>query len=262
MRKRLGFIIFMLAMTMSVYAETFHEKFDRTVDLAPGSRLSIANVNGGVVVRTWNRPQVRIEADKSISGAFDADGVKKRLEAIVIEVKSSQNGLAVRTVAPEAGNSLIQWIAGSGTEYNVKYVLTIPERMDLNLQTVNGGMDVDGVSGMLQIETTNGGITVRNAAGMVNAETTNGSIRVQLPRPSADSSMSFETTNGAVSVELPASYRGNIKLRTTNGSIRSDLPVATSRAGKNYMDGSINGGGPTLKIQTTNGSIAIVRSGS
>ena len=262
MRKRLALSVMLLALTVSGYGETFHEKFDRTVTLAPGSKLSLDNVNGGVVVRTWNRPEVRIEADKSISGAYDAEGVKKRFATIAIDVRTSTGGVAIRTVAPDQASSIFQWIAGAGADYSVKYVLTIPARTDLNLETVNGGMDVDGVSGMIQIGTTNGGIVVRNASGLVNAETTNGSIRVQLPHPTPNAPMSFETTNGAVSVELPSSYRGNVNLRTTNGSVRSDLPVTTTRAGKNYLDGSINGGGPALKVQTTNGSIAIVRAGS
>src|SRR5438270_222263 len=49
-----------------------------------------------------------------------------------------------------------------------------------------------------------------------------------------------------------------IDAANTNGSIESDLPITTSGAqNKHSLHGTMNGGGPELRLRTTNGSIHI-----
>ena len=70
--------------------------------------------------------------------------------------------------------------------------------------------------------------------------------------------MSFRTTNGGIEISLPGHVAADLKARTTNGSIETDLPVTIKGSfAKNRLSGSINGGGATIELQTTNGSIRI-----
>jgi hypothetical protein len=44
---------------------------------------------------------------------------------------------------------------------------------------------------------------------------------------------------------------------TTNGGIDSDFDLAGGESRRNRLTGDINGGGGTLRIRTTNGSVHI-----
>jgi DUF4097 and DUF4098 domain-containing protein YvlB len=62
---------------------------------------------------------------------------------------------------------------------------------------------------------------------------------------------------------VPATFRANLDASTTNGSIRSDLPVTVSgQINRRSLRGALNGGGPELELETTNGSIQILKGGA
>jgi DUF4097 and DUF4098 domain-containing protein YvlB len=68
----------------------------------------------------------------------------------------------------------------------------------------------------------------------------------------------LETTNGGIHARLPRTLAARIDAANTNGSIESDLPVTTSGSqNKHSLHGTTNGGGPELRLRTTNGSIHI-----
>ncbi len=92
--------------------------------------------------------------------------------------------------------------------------------------------------------------------GSVDAETTNGSISVALAQHNGQD-MKCETTNGSVRIALPGNYKGNVVAETTNGRIHTNFPVTSTSWSKRSLNGTINGGGPLLELETTNGSIHI-----
>ena len=67
----------------------------------------------------------------------------------------------------------------------------------------------------------------------------------------------LHTTNGRIELALPPTAAVDVSASTTNGRIKTDLPVLTSRIARNSLRGSINGGGTSLRMSTTNGGIEI-----
>ena len=89
----------------------------------------------------------------------------------------------------------------------------------------------------------------------------NGSIRVAYPSQGAGgfSSGSFSTTNGSIEVAMPKETNVSLKANILNGGIRSDFPgiqIATA-LGHTSAHGKVGAGGPLLKLNSTNGRIAI-----
>jgi DUF4097 and DUF4098 domain-containing protein YvlB len=74
--------------------------------------------------------------------------------------------------------------------------------------------------------------------------------------------MSLDTTNGRITVIVPASLAATIDAETTNGSITTDLPMTTRSFESNSLRGAVNGGGPRLRLRTTNGGIEIRSTGN
>jgi DUF4097 and DUF4098 domain-containing protein YvlB len=248
----------LLAVTAS--ATTLEERFDRTFDVRPGARVTLANVNGSITIRAWDQPRVRIQAEKKVR-ASGAQRAREAMAELKIEIASSDGGLRVMTRYPKRSDGLdfLDWLFGGGSHVNasVTYEVDVPRSMSLDLDNTNGGIEVSDVRGSHRIETNTGRISLARCAGDIEAETTNGTIRAELVEVTPGKPMRLSTTNGRISLSAPQTLAARVDAATTNGSINTELPITTTRAGRNSLRGTLNGGGPELWLRTTNGSIEL-----
>jgi hypothetical protein len=245
-----------LFVATTVGAAELTETVDRTFDVRAGANVVLSNVNGRITINSWDQPRVRVIAKKEVDG--DRDELKKALADLRVEMKPQNGGLTVVTHYPKerGANSLLGWIFGDHIDAEVTYDVTVPRSMNVDVTNTNGGIYLSDVSGTLEVDTTNGRIEVKRCAGSLDASTTNGSIEAELTKITGEP-LRFETTNGRIEVAVPANARADIDASTTNGSISSDLPVLTTRTGSNSLRGTINGGGTSVRLRTTNGGIKI-----
>jgi DUF4097 and DUF4098 domain-containing protein YvlB len=149
--------------------------------------------------------------------------------------------------------------------------------------TGGGSIDLGEIGGPAEIETGGGSIRLASAKGPVRAETGGGSIELNgVPSARAEtgaggitakfvsstgerSDSVLETSAGDITVYLAPSLALSIRasIEVANGhSIRSDFSeIRVTTEGGDYgpktvtADGSLNGGGPVLKVRTTTGDI-------
>jgi hypothetical protein len=261
MRTLLVTATFLVATAAS--AAQLRETIDRTFDVRPGANVVLSNVNGGITISSWDQPRVHIVAEKEVDG--HRDEVKNALRDLRVEMQPRDGGLVVTTHYPKEGHgaaSLFDWLTGDDIDAEVRYTVTVPRTMNVDVTNTNGGIHLTDVSGKLELDTTNGKIEVTRCAGSLDASTTNGSIKAELVRIAQGQPLHFETTNGRIDVSVPASAAADVDAVTTNGSISSDLPVSTTRTSSNSLRGTINGGGTSMRLRTTNGGITIRKIGS
>ena len=69
----------------------------------------------------------------------------------------------------------------------------------------------------------------------------------------------LECTNGGIKLRLPSDAKATISARITNGGIEtSGLTLdATGEQSRRRLDGRLNGGGPRIDLEGTNGGIRI-----
>ena len=263
--RKAAFFILALALSATAFAgEELSETFERSLNVRPGTALEVDNVNGSITVSAWDQPRVRIHAVKKVS-ARDLSVARQALNALRIEVRQSDRLLEVDTIYPKHGDDgglLDKIFGGSHVSSQVKYEISVPRSMNIEADTVNGSVRITGVAGEIEADTTNGKIEVVNCSGSVDASTTNGGIHVELTSVTAGRDMRFETTNGKITLAVPATLGAEINAATTNGSVRSDLPLVTNRFSRTSLKGTLNGGGPQIKLRTTNGGIEIRAAGS
>jgi DUF4097 and DUF4098 domain-containing protein YvlB len=68
------------------------------------------------------------------------------------------------------------------------------------------------------------------------------------------------TTNGGVTVEAPSNYAARFVAKTTNGGMKSDIPNAKVEKGRwagTTLEAVSGGGGPEVRVTTTNGGVTI-----
>lgn len=204
-----------------------------------------ASPNGGVRVRAWDRNEVKVEARVQTRGDSDRDA-----RALAEEVTVDASGRSVSSNGPRT-NGRRNW--------SVSYVVWAPTASDLALESTNGGISVEGITGDVTAETTNGGIDLSGALGRVEAETTNGGITLDLTRGSSSGSISAETTNGGISLIIPEGRSAELEAETTTGGISVDFPVQVQGRIGRRLRTTLGEGGPMIRLETTNGGIGIRR---
>jgi hypothetical protein len=261
MRKLLLIATLLIASTTA--AAELSETIDRTFDVRPGAKVVLSNVNGRITIGSWDQPRVRVVAEKEVDG--DRDELQAAMRELRVEMQQRDGGLVITTHYPKenrGGGSLLDWLTSDDVDAEVKYDITVPRTMNVDVSNTNGGIELSGVRGTIELDTTNGKIEVSRCAGSLDASTTNGSIKAELTSIAQGQPLRFETTNGRIDVSVPANVNANVDASTTNGSINSDLPVTTTHTSSNSLRGTINGGGTSLRLRTTNGGIRIRKIGS
>jgi hypothetical protein len=109
-------------------------------------------------------------------------------------------------------------------------------------------------AGDVKAQTGSGSIELRNLHGGLRAGTGSGSIKAG-GTPTSD----WKLGTGSGSVELwPGSAGITLDASTGSGSIHSDKDVTThGESNRHHLSGTLNGGGPTVRIETGSGSIRI-----
>ena len=256
MKKQLAIAFAALAVAAVSHASTLEETFDRTFDVRPGTTFTLENTNGHINVRSWDQPRVRVHAEKRVESR-DSDAAKKAFAELRVEPSVSADGVRIMTHYPRRSDGVFDWLAGTNVSMTVNYEITVPRTMNIGLENTNGGIDVSDVRGSMHVSNTNGHIELLRCAGDVDAETTNGHVKAELSEVTQGKAVRLETTNGRITVTLPRTVAARLDASTTNGRINTDLPVTTTHVEKTSLRGSINGGGPELRLRTTNGSIDI-----
>jgi DUF4097 and DUF4098 domain-containing protein YvlB len=236
--------IFALA-TAGMLAQGLREEFHQTYPLAPNGRVILKNVNGGVRITGWDRPEVKVDAVKQ-------GRTQQSLDEARIEINAGGDMIDIQTRYPENNRD------GA----SVTYTLAVPRTALLeSVGTVNGGVEIEGVTGPVKASSVNGDVRVRGAIGDMKLKSVNGRVEAAFDRIGGNE-VSLDTVNGAVEVALPAGVGAQLNASTVHGDINSDfdLPIRRAEFGPGAdVKATIGGGGTSLKLKTVNGSINLRR---
>ena len=200
-----------------------------------------------------------------------------------VQVGNAQGRVEVNTAG---GNVIVNSMASGIVQTGGGSIDIGQSRGDLNATTAGGSVDVNEVQGRAALQTGGGNIRLGSARGRVTAATSGGSIEMwklwqgaQAQTGAGTITAEFVGGRGAFTDTLLRTSAGDVVVYL-NGSvpctvhasselasgpgIRSEFPeLKITSEGGTYgprsvtADGSLNGGGQTLKIRTTIGQIDI-----
>jgi hypothetical protein len=225
---------------------------------ASGAQVRLYNVNGNVRVVRGDR-DVEVTATRDVRRG---DPMTVRFEAR----RTDGGDIVVCALWGPDQRCTDDGIQGSwrsrsgGPEISVLMEVRVPAGVRTLARSVNGGIDVRGVRGPVNVETVNGGVTLESVVGTVQATTVNGSIDARLVSLAGDDPLRVRTVNGDISLALPEDAAANVELSTVNGSVNSELPLTltSGRTPRRWM-GTLRGGGRRVTLGTTNGSVRLLR---
>jgi hypothetical protein len=219
-----------------------HEVFEKTVPLAAAGTFHLENTNGTLKVGTWDRPEVKIHATKNAV----------RPSEIEIRVVASPQDVEVRTVLPHTIHLSFERAP------SVNYEVQVPASAGIDLETVNGKVEVTDPGGRLKLSSVNGTINVRGARGEVRTSTTNGTVKIACAQVNPEGIYELSTINGKVELDIPGNTRGHFEGSTVNGWIETDFPLEITRKLLSHrLSGQLGEGGATFRLSAVNGLLAI-----
>ena len=241
------FTVVLLASGSLFASVTEEETFSYTLE--EGGRFSISNVNGSITVTGRKGDKVEIVAIKKADNQDDLDEIE-------IEISHSSSEIEVET---ELGKSH-SWFYSGNNSGQVTYEVIVPVSTMLDsVETVNGDVNISGVSGKVVAESVNGDLDISDLEGDVALSTVNGRVEADFTKCEGEQSIKAETVNGRVTITLPEDADVQISADTLNGGINGrDFGLKTDEGfvGSD-LNGKIGDGSARLNVDTVNGSIKI-----
>ena len=103
-----------LAFAGTASAEKLQETFDRTVDVRSGPAISLENVNGRIVINSWDQPRVRIHAIRKAES-------REALDKLIIDVRGGGDNLSIISRMPNKGEGFLDFLFGNGGNASIEY---------------------------------------------------------------------------------------------------------------------------------------------
>lgn len=218
----------------------------REVTLPARDRIAVnARPNGGITVEGWDRNEIQLRA--KVQGYADTESDARDIVSRI----SLDTGGTISADGPRTGRD---------EGWSVSYRLMVPRRSNLDLESVNGGIAIEEVTGRIDFRTTNGGVHLTRVEGDVRGRTTNGGLDIELGGDAWDGEgLDVRTTNGGVKLQIPDGYSARLESGTVNGPLRIDFPITVQGRIDRKIEATLGDGGKTIRVMTTNGGVTISR---
>ena len=267
------------------------DTFEETVPLEPGGQLSLDASGGSVLLLAWDRPQVEIQARIEAPAGVDGDYARDIVQATTVDVRTSGGAVSIRNDfgeverrgffdrrrtmpdvhyeirAPRELNLDINLERGAGTTLRGfgGQILMNVDRSDLNLVELTGTLRINLVRGQLQATDFSGSLTLTVDRGeravltrlrgsvLIEADRTN--VVLRDVRFDGDSDVTID--RGDFDIELAESQPLTIDAElSSRAEFNHDLPVTLQQSGNGFQ-GTVNGGGPQLRIRADRGEVRL-----
>lgn len=260
---------------------------DQTLPAARGTQLFVNNFAGEVIVRAWERDQVRVQAEHSSRTRVN---VRQADHAIRINASSSAGTPSVdyeiRVPAWMAVrvNGQFIYVEVDGTQADV-YAESV--RGDIrvkggsgvvNLKSIEGEIRVEDAKGRITVSSVNEGVTLVRPAGEISADTINGEITftdahagsveattvngdVRYTGTIADNGLyRFNTHQGDVTIAVQDPVNATVSIRSYQGDFRSSFPFKTENTGRGRRQTfTIGTGTAQIELESFGGDIRLRR---
>ena len=243
--------------------------------------LRVSTFDGSIEVRPWDQPEVLVVIERRAATKEAAEGIDMRIE---------QDGNRI-TIAVRHPDHAFDWVRGGRS---ARLIVSAPATSDLNARSGDGSVDVEGITGHielftgdgsirgnrlageLKLATGDGSIRVSEASGTLSAQTGDGSVNVEgalsgvtvrtgdgtvtlvaSPGSAATDDWTISTGDGSVTLELPDPFSADLDAHTGDGRISvENLTVSdvTGKMARNRLRGQLGTGGRLLRVRTGDGS--------
>jgi hypothetical protein len=207
-----------LFLGFTTYAETIEKEFK----VSPGKTLSVELKTGGsLIISGWNKDVVKV---KGTVGGRDASDCK-------VEIEDESGGVHISSYFSGRKNR---------RSADLDFEINVPNKFNLDLETMGGGITIDNVDGKMEGKTMGGKLNLTNLKGKLSLITMGGKITLT----NSDVDGTVKTMGGEVLVQ---DVTGDVKATSQGGNVTQ----------KNVKRRSGEGVGGEVHIKTMGGDINV-----
>ncbi|HBY96749.1 MAG: hypothetical protein M5U01_42900 [Ardenticatenaceae bacterium] len=218
--------------------------------------LDLTNPVGDVEIAAGSSDEITIRTVKIARGR-STEEARQRAEAMALRIEPVGDRLVL--VAPTG-----RMRVGMKQE-QVDWQISVPADLAVHVDSSVGPVLLRGMRGRADVSTEVGGLRARDCSFVAptTLRTTTGSIEWEGALGSREGHYRVISTAGRVAIDLPSDNAFTLDAQTSVGSINCVFPVegpSVDQLVGDMLRGAVNGGGPTLTIRTTTGSITLAAS--
>jgi DUF4097 and DUF4098 domain-containing protein YvlB len=265
------------------------EREEKRFSVSGQPDVDLSTFDGSIEVRPWDKSDVLVVIEKR--GRDKAD-------VATIDVHAEQAGNRV-TVEIRQPKTERRFNIGWNNSRSAKLIVSVPASSNVAAKSGDGSIDIERISGRLDLRSGDGSIHARDITGDLKVHTGDGSIKLEglngaldadtgdggiaasgkltslrarsgdgsvtihaAPGSSASADWDIVTGDGSVVVELPDGFGAELDAHTGDGSVRLQdvtLSNVSGRLDRNTVRGTLGSGGRTLRLRTGDGSITLRR---
>jgi hypothetical protein len=223
------------------------KEFHKTLPLDPAGHLTLDTYKGTIRITAWDQPQAEIHA-RIVPDPFG--WFAGSVDDVEIRVDNSSSDVRVKTEYHH--HPFVE-----GNMPNVEYTIRVPRRATLSVKDYKSDSDVAGVEGAVDFETYKGAVRMNGLRGALHLNTYKGDVHATFASFTAASRI--DTYKGEIDLSLPRSSAFNLSTKLERRATLDTDFAQTVRSTSHLRgyNGSINGGGPELRVSSFKGEIRL-----
>jgi DUF4097 and DUF4098 domain-containing protein YvlB len=276
-----GTILTLMTMAATAATPARADDWSKSYQISGRADLRVSTDDGDVTIIGSNQKQ--IDAHVTTQGY--------KIGSSDVRIEESQNGdhVVISVKMPHFGFSFF-----GGRHKSVKVELRVPRDLDVDVETSDGNVVAQNLSGHVHFSTGDGDITATETHGDIrlhtgdgriegagfdgalDANTGDGNMRIagrfdSLSLKTGDGNIDAQVVNGSkvastwtirsgdghINMRIATDLNANVEARTGDGSITLDVPnfAVSGSLSHSSVHGKLNAGGGTLSVSSGDGSI-------
>lgn len=264
---------------------------DQTVPVSRGSRLTIDNFAGDVIVSGWDRDSLRVQARHASRTKVNIRSAPSGFRVSASSERGPQGSvdydISVPHWMPVRVDGQFNFVTVQGTQAEVSVDtqrgdIVIKGGNGITVKSTQGNITVENAAGKINLSTVSEGIAISGTSGDIIAETVSGSIILSdmransLEASTISGSVTYEGTvtndgryqltshSGTITVAVPETSSATFTVRTYHGGFNSNLPVkgeGDPRTGRRVTF-TLGTGSAQFELESFSGGIRLRKPGT
>lgn len=252
---KLLIVFAIILFSAGAFAQEYQVDFNNSAD----NKVALSLSHGDIKITGYDGNKVLIKSDEVYEKPERAKGLKSLYNSA-----EDNTGLGL-SVVKEGNTVKIVNASREGGDYEIR----IPKKVAVSIEQVNwggGDLEVSGLDGELEIKSLDGDIILQDISGPVIISSTSGDVSAEFNGFPQGKPSAISIISGDIDLTLPSGANADFKLQSISGEIFTDFNLAVDkekaenmhRIGGGYtINGSINGGGTTMTVNSISGDIYI-----
>jgi len=137
-------------------------------------------------------------------------------------------------------------------------VLEVPEQSNLRLRTQYAPLDVENVTGRMELDGTYGPVNLRDVGGDVRARVDYGPLNVDLGGAKwQGAGLDAEASYGPMTLRVPRNFGADLEIGADHGPLDVDFPLTVRRFDRSLIETKLGEGGPRVRAVARYGPMSL-----